>query len=489
MTVLEILGFRNWLGPVVQLVVEKNFTFRPPSSLPPSVMNAITNYTKYLSPTSLARQPSAIRKLMPLMKRPGMVSLGGGLPNPSMFPFRKIQFDVSLPYSIDTMSLVLEGNELEEALQYSPTPGLPRLVWQLRDIQNREHHINNLLASDDENTNALFDVSITIGSQDGLTKAFEMLLHPPSDVVGKEKDDCDEVLLESPTYSGALAFLQPFGVKLNPINTDNKGLDPDHLYNILTSNGSKRRRVLYTIPTAQNPSGITLDNARRRAIYQLACEHDLIILEDDPYYFLHPERESLVSFLQLDAQNCMQTDSNAGKGGRVLRFDSFSKIFSAGMRIGFVTAPLPLLERINLHIQGTNLHNCGVSQAMISKMLDAWGGWDGLDAHLRRVSRFYGMRRDWIIEAAEKHLGSVNGVKWNVPTAGMFLWLQLLQFDDTKSLIEEKAADSNVLFVPGQSFDPLDRLSSYVRASYSTASREDMDVAMKRLADLIRDEK
>jgi kynurenine/2-aminoadipate aminotransferase len=99
------------------------------------------------------------------------------------------------------------------------------------------------------------------------------------------------------------------------------------------------------------------------------------------------------------------------------------------------------------------------------------------------------MRRDWIIEAAEKHLGSVNGVKWNVPTAGMFLWLQLLQFDDTKSLIEEKAADSNVLFVPGQSFDPLDRLSSYVRASYSTASREDMDVAMKRLADLIRDEK
>ena len=146
MTVLEILGFGNWLGPVVQLVVVKNFTFRPPSSLPPSVMNAITNYTKYLSPTSLARQPSAIRKLMPLMKRPGMVSLGGGLPNPSMFPFRKIQFDVSLPYSIDTMSLVLEGNELEEALQYSPTPGLPRLVWQLRDIQNREHHINNLLA-------------------------------------------------------------------------------------------------------------------------------------------------------------------------------------------------------------------------------------------------------------------------------------------------------------------------------------------------------
>jgi kynurenine/2-aminoadipate aminotransferase len=278
-------------------------------------------------------------------------------------------------------------------------------------------------------------------------------------------------------------------------------LDPDHLHSLLVANNNsaeKQRRVLYVIPTAQNPSGVTLDNERRRAIYELACEHDLILLEDDPYWYLHPDRANLVSFLELDAMNCMggvlpstkknDTDSNAGKGGRVLRFDSFSKIFSAGMRIGYVTAPIPLLERINLHIQGTNLHNCGVSQAMVSQLLRAWDGWNGLDSHVKKVASFYGRRRDWIVEAAEKYLRPIGGAplaSWTVPTAGMFLWLQLHNVPDTKSLIEEKAAAANVLFVPGQAFDPLDRPSAYVRAAYSTASRDDMNVAMQRLANLI----
>ncbi|KAL3801514.1 hypothetical protein HJC23_000952 [Cyclotella cryptica] len=473
-------------------------------------MNVISNYSKYLTPTSLARKPSAIRKLMPLMKNPGMVSLGGGLPNPAMFPFcGRIEFQVSMPpkstsphpsskaadgmISFDhfkTMKLVLDGKDLEEALQYSPTPGLPGLVSQLRDIQSREHNLDSVIHG--TANNPLYDLSVTVGSQDALTKAFEMLL----------QHDCDQVFLENPTYSGALAFLQPYGVKLTPINTDNRGLDPDHLHALLASSATTQgRRVLYTIPTAQNPSGVTLDNERRRAIYQLACEHDLIILEDDPYYFLSPERQSLVSFLELDAMNCQsegqsvttrglgEVDSNLGKGGRVLRFDSFSKIFSAGMRIGFVTAPIPLLERINLHIQGTNLHNCGVSQAMVSQLLKAWDGWSGLDSHVKKVATFYGRRRDWIVEAAEKHLrpeGSVPLASWTTPNAGMFLWLQLHNIPDTKSLIEEKAAAANVLFVPGQAFDPLNRPSSYVRAAYSTASRDDMNVAMKRLADLIQ---
>jgi kynurenine/2-aminoadipate aminotransferase len=466
-------------------------------------MNSIANYSRYLTPTSLARQPSAIRKLMPLLKQPGMVSLGGGLPNPAMFPFvNRIEFEVTLPnvssvhpsskaadgmISLDaakTRKLVLDGKELEEALQYSATPGLPSLVNQLRDIQSKEHKLDGLLPG---SSNELYDLSVTVGSQDALTKAFEMLLQ-----------NSDEVLLENPTYPGALTFLKPYGAKLTPINTDSKGLDPDHLLSILASSSdTKRRRVLYTIPTAQNPSGLTLDNQRRHAIYELACEHDLIILEDDPYYFLHPERRSLVSFMELDAMHCRNecqstrskdANSNVGKGGRVLRFDSFSKIFSAGMRIGFVTAPIPLLNRINLHIQGTNLHNCGISQAMVSQLLKSWDGWTGLDSHTKKVAAFYGRRRDWIVEAAEKYLsppGSEPLASWTVPTAGMFLWLRLNNIDDTKSLIEEKAAAANVLFVPGQAFDPLDRASSYVRAAYSTASKDDMNVAMKRLADLI----
>ena len=159
------------------------------------------------------------------------------------------------------------------------------------------------------------------------------------------------------------------------------------------------------------------------------------------------------------------------------------------MRIGYVTARLPLPELINMHIQDMNLHNCGVSQAMVSQLLKTWDT-NGFESHLENVAVFYGRRRDWIVEAAEKYLRPIDSVplaSWTAPTAGMFLWLKLHNISDTKALIEEKAAAANVLFVPGQAFDPLDRPSPYVRAAYSTASRDDMNIAMKRLADLTRE--
>lgn len=289
----------------------------------------ITDYQPYLSEISSRRQPSAIRKLMPLMAQAGMVSLGGGLPNPTLFPLQSLQFSVTNPDG-SASDLTLSPEELQVALQYSPTPGLPKLLDQLKDLQKREH-------DDGE-----YDLNVTVGSQDGLTKAFEMLLDPRH----------DELFVESPTYSGALAFLHPFGVKLTPVATDEYGLHPDALVEALEASKHvghiNKKRVLYTIPTAQNPSGSTLSNERRQKVYEIAQEHDIIIMEDDPYYFLHPNREHLKSFLSMD------TD------GRVLRFDSMSKLISSGMRIGFATGPPKLMERLNFHIQATNLHNSGM---------------------------------------------------------------------------------------------------------------------------------
>ena len=420
----------------------------------------IKDFAKYLSPLSKRRQPSAIRKLMPLLEQPGMVSLGGGLPNSALFPFTSLKFGISDPRNGDETELHLNTEELGAALQYSPTPGLPKLVTHLRDLQTWEHGVDV-----GKSPHHHYDVMVSVGSQDALTKAFEMLLDPAQ----------DELFLESPTYSGSLAFLQPFGVKMKPVATDEFGLKPEALQEALekSNDGENKRRVLYTIPTAQNPSGSTLSNDRREAIYDIASAYDIIILEDDAYYYNHPARENVKSFLSLDCD------------GRVIRFDTFSKLISSGMRIGFVTGPPKLIERLSFHTQATNLHNSGVSQIMLSKLLDHWGK-HGFDEHAKNVASFYCRRRDVMLAAAERHLTGL--AAWSPPEAGMFLFLKLNGIDDTKVLIEEKAAAANVLFVPGQSFDPLDRPSPYVRASFSTASDEDMDIAMERLAALIANE-
>jgi len=433
----------------------------------------IGNYEPYLSPLALRRQPSAIRKLLPLMAQEGMVSLGGGLPNPNLFPLvGGLEFEVTSAVgdtttATTTTKLRLDEKELQEALQYSPTPGLPGLVKQLEQMQHQNHNVH---FGDGGNG---VSISITVGSQDGLTKAMEMLLDPNK----------DELLVEDPTYSGALAFLHPFGVKLTPVATDANGMDPKALEKALDQSSAKRR-VLYTIPTAQNPSGSTLSNERRHAIYELAQQHDVIILEDDPYYFLHPNYKSgLTSFLEMD--------NDEGGDGRVLRFDSFSKIISAGLRVGFVTGPAPLLERLNWHTQATQLHNSGLSQAVVSKLLQDWGSISkgGFEAHAQKVAEFYQERGQVLHEAAQRHLTGL--AEWDVPEAGMFLWMNLAcsGINDTMSMIETKAAEAKVLLVPGQSFSPTNSKSSFVRASFSTASNQEMELAVQRLASLIRSER
>jgi kynurenine/2-aminoadipate aminotransferase len=186
---------------------------------------SISDYTAFLSAASLRRKPSPIRALMPLVKTPGMISLGGGMPNPTTFPFTSLQFTTNKG---DTLSLTKA--ELNEALQYSPTPGLPNLCAQLASLQVREH---NPQYKD-------WSTLVTCGSQDALGKAFEMLLNPG-----------DSVIVEDPTYPGTLSFLQPFGANLLPVKTDAEGIIVSSLEEVLAAKHAKKPRVLYVIPTGQ----------------------------------------------------------------------------------------------------------------------------------------------------------------------------------------------------------------------------------------------
>ena len=182
--------------------------------------------------------------------------------------------------------------------------------------------------------------------------------------------------------------------------------------------------------------------------------------------------------------------------GRVLRFDSFSKLLSSGLRVGFVTGPPALIERIEFHAQASVLHSSGVSQALVAGLFDSWGvageaggegsasSYDGFVRHCDGIADFYRERRDAFLQSADRHLSGL--CEWRAPSAGMFVWIKL-PVSDADHFIKKKARDAKVLLVPGQSFDPHDRPSPYARAAFSTASLADMDMAVERLGRLLRE--
>lgn len=419
------------------------------SSAPPTRASSKIDYQSFLSRSSLRRKPSPIRALQPLLRIPGIISLGGGMPNPSTFPLQALSFSIK-----GIGHLALSPAALEGALQYSPTTGLPELVDWLGALQTAQHGVMDNV-----------QVCVTNGSQEGVSRAFEMLLN-----------EGDPIIIESPTYSGSLACLQSLGVKYVCAPTDHDGLIPEKLAAILDSwqpSQGPKPRVLYTIPTGGNPTGASMTLARKKQLYALAQKHNLILLEDDPYYYLQFSASRVPSLLSLD------TD------GRVLRFDSFSKILSSGIRVGFVTGPEPLVDRIQLHGQATSLHPSGISQAVCLRVLEMWGI-EGFEKHVRSVCAFYSQQRDLFLKAAEKHLTGL--AEWNPNIgAGMFGWLRLTAVEDSFVLISRRAVEQKVLLVPGNAFYPEGAPpSSHVRASFSTATELEMNEALQRLAKLLR---
>jgi len=171
---------------------------------------------------------------------------------------------------------------------------------------------------------------------------------------------------------------------------------------------------------------------------------------------------------------------------RVIRFDSFSKIISSGIRIGWASGPSPFIENIQLNQQATTMHASGISQAMVLALLKHFGP-SGFDEHVKQVQLFYSSKRDCFFESARKHLTGY--CEWNTPTAGMFAWLKVLGVKDTNELIKQKAFKAGVLMLPGGAFSPDEAPSPYVRASFSTATPEQMDTALQRFGELLKSEK
>ncbi|KAF5326724.1 hypothetical protein D9619_004066 [Psilocybe cf. subviscida] len=407
-------------------------------------------YSDFLSDLAKQRKPSPIRTLFPLEKVPGVISLLAGKPNASTFPFTSLSFNARSPSDPDSETkLTIDGAELTQGLQYGDTSGLKGLLDWLHGLQ-------------------------------GLSHGRKM------DEVHAMVNPGDAVFVESPVYAGVIPMFSTMGCKQIEVETDSQGIKSSSLREILEQwpVGVPKPKVLYTVPYGCNPTGMTATLERRKEVLKLAHEHNFIILEDDPYFYLYYGKEPRYpSYFQLELEE--------PEVGRVLRFDSLSKVLSAGIRIGFASGPEALLNAIDRHTATSNLQVSSLTQTIVYKLLDAWGH-TGFVTHTKRVASFYAHKRDIFERAMQKHLAGL--AEWSTPEAGMFFWFKLLLNDDvavreddgdSKTVIETTAFGKGVLALPGTVFLPNGRKTAYVRASFSLTSEEDVDKAFARLREAI----
>ncbi|KAI0885912.1 PLP-dependent transferase [Annulohypoxylon maeteangense] len=405
--------------------------------------------------------PGAIRRLLPLESLPGMISLVAGKPNPEVFPFEKIT--LSLKGSNEEIILTREDG-LVDGLQYGLPGGNPELVRWFEGFQSELHGIDR---------NQGWSCCIGNGSQELLHRTFQVLTDPG-----------DPVLIETPAYPGVVGFLQAEDYKLVQAKTDRHGLEPSKLEKSLSQwpEDLPLPKLLYTIPTGSNPTGRSCPEWRKIEILRLAKRYNFMILEDDAYYFLNFENEPQGkprSYLALEQEV-------NGETGRVVRFDSMSKIVSAGMRLGVLTGPLPIVKNVIKLTENINLQPSSTTQILALSLFRHWGHTGFLD-HCARASDFYRRKRDVFAAAAEMHLKY--RATWDLPTAGLFFWLTLTlpPGGDTFELLSKKGMERGLLAIPGVAFMPDNRKTYQLRASFSLVTEEQAYEACRRIAQLVDD--
>ncbi|KAK9704210.1 Aminotransferase class I and II [Popillia japonica] len=418
------------------------------------------DYSYFINALSSRRRPALTRELTKLayLAPKEAISLAEGMPNELTFPFEQI--DITMK---DGSIMTLKGSILGSALQYIPTQGYPPLVKTLKEFTYKVHQPPNW-----ENSELL----VINGSQDGISKSIEMCIQ-----------EGEPVVVQNPLYAGIEIIINPYKSPLLAVDQDQYGMVPELLKQQLENWKEKclqdetlrMPKIMYINPTGSNPTGTTMTLERKREIYKICCEYNILILEDDPYFFMHFLDELTPSFLSMDVE------------GRVLRFDSFSKVLSSGMRVGWVTAAKPLIQALELHIQSSYLHSSTLSQSIANGLLQLWG-FDKLLEHLEEVTAFYKARRDITISAMEKYLTGL--CEWTIPAGGMFVWIKVHGVGDVYEMLMNRGLKKLITFVPGHAFmaDPT-QACSYIRASYSKAAPKQIEKAMKLLGELIREEK
>src|SRR4051794_20201557 len=410
-----------------------------PGGRPPSSAHEIERYGELFARRTRGMTSSAMRDMMAVTARPEVISLATGLPDTTTFPAEDFAALMSR-VAVDSSAA---------ALQYGPTDGLEDVRRCVVQVMAAE---GTVVESD--------DLMITTGGQQVIDLVCRAFLDPG-----------DVVVAEAPTYPGAVPCFNSFQADVVQIEMDEAGMRIDVLEATLARLREEGRtpKFIYTIPNFQNPGGVTMAEDRRRALVRIAAEQELVILEDNPYGLLRYEGDPLPTLYSLD-------------GGRyVIYLGTFSKILSAGLRLGWAAAPAPILERLNLGKQAADLCSSPLTQYFVASYFQH-RDWR---TYLSQLRALYRRRRDTMLAALEECLP--REAEWTVPQGGLFLWARLPDYIDTTDLLA-RALREHVAFVPGRAAYLDGRGGSEMRLNFSGVNEDEIREGVRRIGKVVAEQ-
>ncbi len=380
-------------------------------------------------------KPSEIRELLKYATNKNLISFGGGMPNPETFPMadlKSIMDDVMNQYG--TM-----------ALQYGNTGGLNELRTEIvRLVRETE----NIKSSESQ-------VLVTAGSQQGLYELAKILVNPG-----------DAIITEEPTYVGAISAFDANEADMHSIPMDENGLKTELVeaeIKKLISKG-KKPKFIYTIPTFQNPTGVTMSLDRRRHLIEISQKYQVPLVEDNPYGELRYDGERIPSLKSLDPD--------------VIYLGTFSKIMCPGLRMGFTVAPESFISRVNLLKQALDLSSCTFSQFVAWQYLAR----DEVKKQIPKTIKLYRRKRDTMFKALEQYFPE--GSSWSKPLGGMFLWATVDSRINTTDMLQDAIQDG-VAYVSGNAFSPARNQANSMRLNFTFSEDEQIYEGIRRLASVL----
>ncbi len=387
------------------------------------------NWEKFYSERAKGLRASEIRELLKMTQKPDIISFGGGLPNPESYDIKHVR---------ECIDYVME-TKAKKALQYGTTEGYSRLREFLAEYMTEKGY-----DSSPEN------IIITAGSQQGLDLVSKVFI---------DKDDT--VITESPSYLGGLSAFRAYLARIETVPLQDDGMDLDLLEERLRS--EKKPKFIYVVSTYQNPSGICMSSEKRKRIAEMSLEYDVPIIEDNPYSELAFSSEPPEPIL-------------AHSDGNVLYLGTFSKTFSPGIRVAWICGPSEIIKKLVIAKQSTDLCSNVLSQRMVHEYCKR-GYWK---ENIKKIREMYRRKRDIMLKAMEEYFPE--GVKWTRPEGGLFLWVTLPEYIDTREMFKD-AIKNKVAYVVGTAFAGG---KNTMRLNFSYPSDEEIVEGIKRLGEVIK---
>ena len=408
------------------------------SRRPRSTARDIERYGALFAERTKVMKSSAMRDLMALTERDDVISLAGGLPDTSTFPAD----------SYASLMSTVAANSCARALQYTPTEGLAAVKGCIAEVMRAE----GMVADEDE-------MLVTTGGQQVIDLVCKTLVDPG-----------DVVVCEAPTYPGAVPTFCAYQADVVQVTMDRDGMLVTELEATLDQleRDGRTPKFIYTVPNFHNPAGVTMSLERRHELVRIAGERELLVLEDNPYGLLRYEGAPLPTLRSLDEEF-------------IIYASTFSKILSPGVRLGWTCAPAPVLAKMNLGKQASDLCSSSISQYFVSAYFDS-GPWE---VYVRSLIEIYRRRRDVMLDALAEHFP--REAEWTLPQGGLFIWATLPDYIDTTDLLA-RALQDHVAFVPGRAAFVDGRGGSAMRLNFSGVGEDDIREGIRRIGEVVREQ-